>query len=275
MSGHPATHGTTANGGPLGLLSLHAWTELRASLRSPEFAVGLIGIPVLLYAMFGLPADTDLPAGTPLRTALLVSFCAYGVVSLAIFTFGERLAAERERGWTRSLRATPVPVAVPLLGRVGAAVVDVTMIVAATGAVAAIAGGVVLPATTWLALWATMAVGLLTFSTLGFAIALIASPRGASAIANLIFLPLAFASGFFKPLSELPEPLRHLAPWLPTYHFGQVAYRVVMPGGDVEALTGVDSSPLVVHLAWLAASFTLFGVAALAAARREAVMRRV
>jgi len=73
----------------------------------------------------------------------------------------------------------------------------------------------------------------------------------------------------------LPEPLRHLAPWLPTYHFGQVAYRVVMPGGDVEALTGVDSSPLVVHLAWLAASFTLFGVAALAAARREAVMRRV
>jgi ABC-2 type transport system permease protein len=244
-------------------------------LRSSGFAVGLIGIPVLLYAMFGLPADTDPPGGTPLRTALLVSFCAYGVVSLAIFTFGERLAAERERGWTRTLRATPVPVAVPLLRRVAGAVVDTTMIVVATGLVAVFAGGVALPATTWLALWATMSAGLVVFSTLGFAIALVASPRAASAIANLIFLPLAFASGFFKPLSELPQPMRDLAPWLPTFQFGQLAHRVVMPRRDVEALTGVTSSPIVVHLAWLVASFVVFGIAALVAARREAVTRRV
>jgi ABC-2 type transport system permease protein len=275
MITHPPTDVSAPNGGPLGLLALHAWTDLRTSLRSVEFAVGLIGIPVLLYVMFGLPADTSLPGGTAMRAALLVSFCAYGVVSLAIFTFGERLAAERERGWTRTLRATPVPVAVPLLGRVGGAVVEATMIVVATGAVAAFAGGVTLSPRAWLGLWATMAAGLLVFSTLGFAIALVVSPRSASAIANLIFLPLAFASGFFKPLSELPAPMRDVAPWLPTFHFGQLAYRVVMPRGDVEAFTGVDSSPLAVHVAWLVASFVLFGTVALVAARREAVTRRV
>jgi ABC-2 type transport system permease protein len=266
--------GTRPNGGHLGLLALAAWTELRSSARRAEFAVGAVGIPVLLYMMFGLPNPNELDGGTTIRAAMLVSLSAYGVVSLAIFSFGENVARERGRGWTRTLRATPLPNSVHLISKAIAAVAHAALIIVAMSLLAATAGGVDLPATTWLAFGATMLAGVLAFSALGFAIALLTPPRAATVISNLIFLPLAFASGFFMPLSELPATMRTIAPWLPTFHFGQLAYRTVMPAHDVEDLTGIATSPLAAHLASVAAATTALAALALAAARREAVSRR-
>ncbi|MGH9210191.1 MAG: ABC transporter permease [Acidimicrobiales bacterium] len=266
--------GTRPNGGHLGLVALAAWTELRSSARSAEFTVGAIGIPLLLYTMFGLPNPNELDGGTTLRTAMLVSLSAYGVVSLAIFSFGENVAKERGRGWTRTLRATPLPTSTHLLGKTATAMVHAVLIVAAMSTLAATAGGVDLPASTWAAFGATMVAGVVAFSTLGFAIALLARPRAATVITNLIFLPLAFASGFFVPLSELPATMRTIAPWLPTFHFGQLAYRIVMPTSDVEDLTGVATGSIATHLAWVTAATVALAGLALLAARREAVTRR-
>lgn len=225
--------------GAMGLLAATAWTEVRSKLRTDDFAVGTVAIPVLLYAMFGLPNSSSvLPAGTRVGLAMLVSMASHGIVSLAIFTFGDDLSKERGRGWTRTLRATPMPTWIYLVGKLANAVVLALMVVAATFGLAATAGGVVLPVTSWLALAAMMVAGVLLFSTLGFAVAFVARPRTAAMIANLVFLPLAFASGFFVPLGELPQVMRDIAQYLPTYHFGQIAYRVVMPDQDVEFWTG-------------------------------------
>lgn len=263
------------HGGPIGLFALAATTEVRSGLRSVEFAVGAITVPVLLYAMFGLPnAASLLPGGTRVALAMLVSISAYGVVSLAIFTFGEDVAKERGRGWTRTLRATPFPTGIHLFAKTASAVVHAAMIVVAMFAIAATAGGVRMPALSWLALAAVMLAGVLLFSTLGFAIAFLVRPRAATVIANLIFLPLAFVSGFFVPLGELPSILRDIAQYLPTYHFGQLAYRTVMPIEDVEYWTGAAVEATWVNLAWVLSSAVVLGAVALLAARREAVTRR-
>lgn len=272
----PADNDTPAqpNGGRLGLAALAAWIELRSCARSGEFMVGVIAIPVILYAMFGLPNGTALEGGTPIRLTSLVGICAYGIVSLAIFTFGQSVAEERGRGWTRALRATPMPTAVMLAAKTASALVHGTLIVVALGVLAATAGQVDLSPGEWLAFGATMISGVVVFSPLGFAIAFLARPRAADTITNLIFLPLAFASGFFIPLSELPGFMRTTAPWLPTYHFGQLGYRIVMPANDVEELTGIATGPIVGHLAVIIATAAALAAIALAAARREAVTRR-
>jgi ABC-2 type transport system permease protein len=274
--GPPPTRGdrTRANRGRLGLLALATWVDLRASTRSAELTVGAVAIPVLLYVMFGLPNPGELDGGTTMHTAMLVSLSAYGVVSLAIFTFGENLARERGRGWTRTLRATPLPVSVYLVAKTATAIVHAGLIVVAMSVLAATSGDVDLSARTWIALGITMLGGVIAFSALGYAIALLARPRAATAISNLIFLPLAFASGFFVPLSELPAALRTLAPWLPTYHFGQIAYRIVMPPSDVEDLTGITTRSIATHLTWLIATTTALAGLALRAAHREALTRR-
>nr|WP_276319864.1 ABC transporter permease [Egibacter rhizosphaerae] len=269
--------GLRPNGGRLGLLATHAVVELRSTARSMQFVIGAVALPALLYAMFGLsnasPSNV-LPDGTHVGTMQMVSFCAYGVVSLAIFTFGESVAEERGRGWVRTMRATPLPSWSFFAAKVGVALVGGLLIVASTGGLAVAAGNVRLDAGTWLAITLTMLAGVLAFSTLGFAIAYAVRPRAATAIANLIFLPLAFLSGFFVPLGELPSVLSDIAVWLPTYHFGQLAWQYVAPAADAEAWTSVAPASTVVHLAWVLGSVVVFGAIAALASRRAGITSR-
>lgn len=260
--------------GRFALLAASTITGLRSKLRTPEFAVGAIAIPALLYAMFGLPkADSVLPGGTTVAQAMLVSIGAYGVVSLAIFTFGEDVAKDRGDGWLRTLRATPIPVWSHLVGKTASAVVLAAMIVASLAVLATLAG-VRLPAAAWAALALALVAGVLLFSTLGFAIAFLVRPRAAATIANLVFLPLAFASGFFMPMGELPQVLQTLAAYLPTFHYGQLIYPLVMPEQDVVAWTGAQMQPAWVHVLWVLLPAVALGALALWAARREAVTSR-
>jgi ABC-2 type transport system permease protein len=261
----------------LRLVAVQALVELRATARSLEFVIVAVALPTLLYAMFGLPsaAPTNvLPDGTHVGTMMLVSLCAYGVVSLAIFTFGEQLARERGRGWIRTMRATPLPLWSHLTAKVVVALCSAILIVASTGALALVAGNVRLDLATWLRLTATLLAGVLAFSVLGFAIAFATRPRAATAIANLLFLPLSFLSGFFVPLAELPAVLRELAVWLPTYHFGQLAWRQVAPPAGIEAWVGIAPAATGSHVAWVVGATLVFGAVALVAARREGVTRR-
>ena len=212
--------------------------------------------------------------GTVVGLVMAVSMCAYGVVSLAIFTFGEDVAKERGRGWTRTLSATPLPTWVYLVGKLANALVLGTVIVAAIASLAFLLGGADLALGTWVQVWLLMLAGVLAFSTLGFAIAFVARPRAAAMIANLVFLPLAFASGFFVPMNQLPQVLRDIAAFLPTFHFGQLAHHLVMPASDVAFWTGAETRPLWVHVVWVAGSAVALGTVALMASRREAVTRR-
>jgi len=195
-------------------------------------------------------------------------------VALAITVFGEDVAKERGRGWVRTLYATVYPPAVHLAGKAGAALVHATLVVVAVGLLAALAGGVDLSPGQWLAFGAMLVSGVLIFSSLGFAIAYLARPRTATTLINVIFLPLAFASGFFVPLAELPNWVSRVAEYLPTYHFGQLAYRTVMPDESVVAFTGAATSPIWVHVLWVAGSAVALMALALWGARREAVTRR-
>lgn len=263
------------SGGRLRLLLLDSVTEARASLRTPEFMALAITVPVLLYAMFGLPdAEETLPGGATIGVAMMVSMTMYGVVTLAITVFGEDVAKERGRGWVRTLYATGFPPAVHLAGKAGAALIHATLVVLAVGALAALAGGVDLSPGRWLAFGTLLVTGVLAFSSVGFAIAYLARPRTATTLINVIFLPLSFASGFFVPLSELPGWVSQVAHYLPTYHFAQLAYRTVMPDASVAAFTGAATSPVWVHVLWVAVSAAALATLALMGAHREAVTRR-
>lgn len=262
-------------GGKLGLLALNAWVAIRSSLRAPEFAVGAIGIPVILYLIFGLPnASATLPAGTKVGAIMLVSLSAYGVISLALFTFGEYLAKERGRGWIRTLAVTPLPTWAHLGGKAVASTVHAALIAIAMGLLGATAGGVEASIGEWVAFVVSMMLGVVVFASLGFAIAYLAKPSTAVVISNMLFLPLAFASGFFMPLSELPDVLGKIAVYLPTFHFGQLAYRVFAPEADIAEWTGMATPEIWVSLCWVVGSAVFFAAVALIASRREAVTGR-
>jgi ABC-2 type transport system permease protein len=261
--------------GQLGVYALQIRNEVLASRRSAEFVVGLVAIPTLLYTMFGLPnASVFTPGGATFSTIAVGSFGAYGVVSLAIFTFGDEVARERGRGWLRTLRATPIPPGAYLVAKVAMAVVYAVLIVVALAAVAVPTGAADLSLVRWLTLTAVLVGGMVAFSTVGLALAYLVRPKAAATIANLVFLPLSFASGFFVPLSELPAILRAVAPYLPTYHLGQLVWRVVATEVDAAALTGLEPRSVTVHVSWVVGCAVVGAALARWGARREAVTRR-
>lgn len=267
--------GYSSNNGRLGLLGLQVLTEIVSARRNVEYVVGLVIIPALLYSMFGLPNDsTWVPDGSTFSTIALGSFAAYGVVSLAIFTFVDELAKERGRGWIRTLRATPVPFGSYLLAKLCMAAVYSLLILVVLAAISVPTGASSLSIASWLSIAALGVGGVVVFGTVGIAVAFLVRPRAATTIANLVFLPLAFCSGFFFPLSETPAFVRDLAPYLPTYHYGRLVWSQVATDKEIDLFTGIAGEETLVHVGWVLGFALIGGAAAWWATRRDAVTRR-
>jgi ABC-2 type transport system permease protein len=259
-----------ATRGRAGMVAAQVASEIRRTARVPEYFIGVVVLPVILFAMFGLPNSGEtLPGGTTVVAMLFVSFACYGVVSQALFSFGAELAAERLQGWLRRLRSTPMPMWVYFAGKLALNLVFTLVIVGGIALLAALAGEARFDAGRLASTTAVLLLGTLVFSPMGSAIAYWARPRAASTIVNLVFLPLSFLSGFFFPLSELPTVLQGVAPWLPTYHFGQLAWSSMAPAADREIFGAGDGTPIAVSLAVVLVWGAACTVATAAGYRRE------
>lgn len=250
LTGSPATQGAATSapaqarpsGGWPALLLAQIAAELRRFIRLPEYLVGVLAIPMLMYAMFGLPQATQrLPGGTQVGAMILVSFTCFGVVNQSLFSFGADLAADRGKGWLRRLRAAPMPMWAYFAGKLATNLVFAVAILLGTTLVAEL-GGVRPSAAALLRVAGVVLLGCVACSPMGAAIAYWARPRAAGTIANLVFLPLSFASGFFFPLSGLPSVVATIAPWLPTYHIGQLAWNAIASNGADVAAYGSPST---------------------------------
>jgi ABC-2 type transport system permease protein len=125
-------------------------------------------------------------------------------------------------------------------------------------ALGAIFGGVRMAAGQWLLLWTALVAGAVPFGAIGLAIGSIAGPNSATGVVNMIYLPMGFLSGLWMPIEVLPKGLQHLAPFLPSYHFGQIALAILGAPAQgsvllhVEALVGFGL--VFAGVAWIAQS---------------------
>ncbi len=119
-------------------------------------------------------------------------------------------------------------------------------------------GGVRMPAGQWLLLWSALVAGAVPFGAIGLAIGSFAGPNSAPGIVNMTYLPMAFVGGLWIPVEVMPKFLQHVAPFLPSYHFGQIALAILgVPAqgsvpAHVEALLGFGL--LGAGVAWIAQS---------------------
>ncbi|HSO70610.1 MAG TPA: ABC transporter permease, partial [Arachnia sp.] len=102
--------------------------------------------------------------------------------------------------------------------------------------------------------------GALPFSAMGLAFGYLVGPNSAPALLNVIYLPMAFASGLWIPIHQLPEFVQGIAPALPPYHFAQLAL------GTIGAAEGGSQA---LHVVVLLAFTALFLTVALWGYRRD------
>lgn len=244
----------------LRMLGAQTLAELRARWRVAAFSMTSLALPVVFFTFFGLPfAGQTFPDGVSVGAYLLVSFAAYGVGNVMVYGFGIGVANERGMKVDLLMRATPLPPAVAVLAKVLVAQAFALVSIVVLIVYGVVVGGVRQDLAVWLQVIVRLLAGSLPFVALGFAIGYTAGPHAAPALANLIYLPLSFASGLFMPVSQLPGFVQRVAPYLPSYHYGQLAWSAV----------GARAEPLVVSLAWLAGYTVLFLAIAVRAYRRE------
>lgn len=242
------------------MLRIETGAELLKHLRLPIYAVSTIAFPVMFYTLFATMQNGVGPVHMP--TYMLATYGAFGVIGASLFSFGVSVAVERAQGWMRLKRASPLPGAVTVVARLANALVFSAVIVAVLIVVGTLSAGVRLTPSEVLALLGVQMLAALPFCVIGQALGYALGPNSAPVVINLVYLPMAFASGLWMPIDMLPSFVQSIAPWLPAYHHGQLAL-ASLGFAPVDAVPG--------HVAALLLTTAIAGVAAVIAYRRASL----
>jgi ABC-2 type transport system permease protein len=204
---------------------MEAKSEFLKLLRMRTYSMSTVMFPLMFYCFFGLAMGRDQQPGMPMSAAryLLATYGAFAVVGATLYAFGVGVAVERGLGWLQVKRASPMPPSAYFVAKGAVATTFGAIVVTLLFTLGGLFGGVRMPAAQWLSLGAVLVAGAIPFCALGLAIGSFAGPNSAPATVNMIYLPLSFLAGLWIPIDFLPHGLQQFAPFLPTYHFAQIA----------------------------------------------------
>jgi ABC-2 type transport system permease protein len=201
-----------------------ARSEVLRYLRNPGFLLPIILFPNVFFVMFGLVMNHgNVDAGR----YMLASYSTFGVMAPGLFGFGVSLALERDSGLLTLKRALPMPPGAYLLGKMLMAVCVALVVGSLLLMLALFAAHAPLSASQVATLLLVDALGVLPFCALGLLVGTLLKGQGAPGLLNMIYLPMAFLSGLWFPLSMMPKLLQQFAPAWPSFHLNQLAMSAV------------------------------------------------
>jgi ABC-2 type transport system permease protein len=223
--------------------------ELKRTFRNRRFLFFSLGFPIALFFLIAGPnrGEHDL-GGTGISAPLyyMVALAAFGTM-MGMVSTGARIAGERQVGWTRQLRVTPLSSFAYLRAKV------ITAYATAGASVAAlyIAGaslGVSIPAGRWAEMTLLIAIGLMPFAALGIFLGHLLNVDSIGPAVGGITALFSILGGVWFPITS--GVLYVIAQGLPSYWLVQAAH--VGLGGN-----GWGARGWLVDAAWTAALLVL------------------
>lgn len=202
--------------------------ELLRTVRERRLMFFGFGFPLVLYFIIAVPnrhMQDFAGSGVTAPLYYMVSLASFGTM-MSMVSLGGRIAGEREAGWTRQLRITPLSPRSYLRAKV---MTGYTMAALSLGLlyIAGAALGVSLSAGEWIRTTLLIAVALLPFAALGIGLGhLLTVDSVGPAIGGTVSL-LALVSGTWFPITS--GFLHDLGQFLPSYWLVQ-AGRVSIDG---------------------------------------------
>jgi len=187
-------------------LPLTARVELALSLGDDDLDLFL-----LFSSLYG-SGDQD---GIAAKAWLMVSMSVFGAMGAAV-SIGGRIAGERQAGWTRQLRLTPMPGRMYVASKAITALAVAVPALALVYAVGAIVEGVRLPAARWAeaAGWSLLA--LAPFVALGIWLGHRLTVDVLGPLSGALFTALGILGGVWFPIDQLPSAMQGVAKALPS-----------------------------------------------------------
>ncbi|UYB42718.1 ABC transporter permease [Streptomyces sp. Je 1-4] len=232
--------------------------EVRRTLRDRGFVIFGIGMPVLMYLLMTNIGVGPGGAAPEWKIASMVGMAAYGALGAAVGT-GTGVAEDKQLGWLRQLRITPLSPLRVVVGRGLTGSVTVLPALASVLLVGALVNGVRMPAWQWGALAGLLWIGSAPFTLLGLGNGYRLSAQSTSVVNTGCVLLLSIIGGLWFPTELFPGWLRSLSLWTPGNRFAELGRSITH-----------DSAPGLGSVAVLAVWLALFGGHAVYAYRRAA-----
>ena len=201
----------------------YARAELLRTYRNRKFFVFSIGFPLLLFWVIAAPqAKDDIAKGVPIHagTYYMITMAAYGAM-IAALGAGARIAAERESGWTRQLRISPLPIRAYFRTKVVVAYLTAVTTIALLY-VSGFAVGVRVDAGRWVEMTALILVGLIPFAALGVWLGHLMRTDSMGPVMGGGAGVLALVGGFWFPITS--GPIHDIGQYIPSWWLVQAAH---------------------------------------------------
>jgi ABC-2 type transport system permease protein len=202
---------------------LYTRSELQRSFRNRRFFFLSFGFPLVLYFLIAAPQKNVASlAGTGISAPLyyMVGLASFGTMA-SMISAGGRIAAERQAGWTRQLRITPLtPTAyfrAKLVASYAMAGTSLLLLYLAGSVL-----GVTLAADKWLAMTGLILIALLPFAALGITIGHLMNVESIGPMSGGLIAIMAFLSGTWFPLTH--GFLHDVGQYLPGYWIVQASH---------------------------------------------------
>jgi ABC-2 type transport system permease protein len=231
---------------------LYTRYELLRTLRNRRFFLLSLGFPLILYFVFAGPnrhVQNFDGSGISLPLYYMIGLASFGTMG-AMLSSGARIAGEREVGWNRQLRISPLSTrsyfrAKVVTGYMMALISLLALYLAGTSL------GVRLGASEWLEMTALILVGLVPFAALGILIGHLLTPDSIGPAMGGGISLLALLGGTWFPISGHGF-LHDIAQLIPSYWLVQASHVAI--GGHAWPAKG-----WIVMIAWTAILSVLAG----------------
>jgi ABC-2 type transport system permease protein len=190
-------------------------TELKRSYRNPRYLLFTIGMPLVLFLVIGSAFDTKV-GGVSGQTWYMINMGLFGCTG-AVLGIGARIAIERDAGWNRQLRLTPLPPLGYVLAKVATGMLVALPAILLVDLAGRLTGKVDLTLTQWVEVAGLGWLAVLPMAVVGVGIGYLARGDSAQAVNGGLIMLLSMFGGLWFPVDDAPSWLQTVAHLMPTY----------------------------------------------------------
>jgi ABC-2 type transport system permease protein len=218
------------------------YETLRLFRNRQNFIFSLI-FPFVLYLFIAGQNRHVKLGGLPFPTYYMAGLIAFGGIG-AVVAGGARIAMERDAGWTRQLRISPLSprnyFRTKLAGSYLMAALTIILLY-----VSGISLGVRMPIERWLEMTGLVLVGLIPFAALGIMLGHLIKPDTMGPVMGFGMSVVSILGGSFGPIGSSGSVIQKVDQFIPSYWIVQAGYTSI--GGAAWSAKG-----WVVMLVWAA-----------------------
>jgi ABC-2 type transport system permease protein len=196
--------------------------EILRTYRNLRYLIFTLGVPVVLFLVIGGAFDGQV-LGVSGRTWYMINMATFGALG-AVLGVGARIAVERDAGWNRQLRLTPLPPQGYVFGKVAVGMLLALPSLLLVCLAGFLSGDVHLSATQWAEVIGLGWLALLPMSAVGVGLGYLARGDTAQAVNGGVVMLMSMFGGVWFPVDgSAPAWLRTVADAMPTYWITQIS----------------------------------------------------